>query len=80
MNKIDSDYKTIGEVAKILNLINKKTGLKTPWLYSAPAWYNKIQISLCSTSRFPSSMISGFSDVSWSPEPNCFYVLGPQDL
>jgi DNA-binding transcriptional MerR regulator len=26
MNKIDSDYKTIGEVAKILNLINKKTG------------------------------------------------------
>ena len=26
MNKIDSDYKTIGEVAKILNLVNKKNG------------------------------------------------------
>ncbi len=26
MNKVDSDYKTIGEVAKILNLVNKKNG------------------------------------------------------
>ena len=26
MNKADSDYKTIGEVAKILNLVNKKNG------------------------------------------------------
>ena len=26
MNKVDSDYKTIGEVAKILNLVNKKKG------------------------------------------------------
>tara|TARA_Y100001960_G_C14356776_1_gene672286 strand:- start:246 stop:629 length:384 start_codon:yes stop_codon:yes gene_type:complete len=26
MNKIDNAYKTIGEVAKILNLINKKSG------------------------------------------------------
>ena len=26
MNKSDSQYKTIGEVAKILNLKNKKTG------------------------------------------------------
>ena len=26
MNKTDSTYKSIGEVAKILNLINKKNG------------------------------------------------------
>ena len=57
----------------------EKIGLKALGNYSASYWSYNFSICLWERPKLPMSMISGFFDVSLSPNTICSYLWRPED-
>ena len=83
MNKIDTAYKTIGEVAKILNLVNKKNGnLNTHTIRFWEKEFKQIRPKILTGKRryYDQSSIEILKKVKYLLKEQCMTIKGVKKL
>ena len=83
MNKIDTAYKTIGEVAKMLNLVNKKNGnLNTHTIRFWEKEFKQIRPKILTGNRryYDQSSIEILKKVKYLLKEQCMTIKGVKKL